>query len=347
MLELEYPGSVQPLSPHQRRFWWVNQNQTYRQEIDGGYLWSPKRKSNEGRNPFYEFMREVAPGDLVFSFKDTYIKAIGVATDFCYEAPKPDEFGTAGPNWNKVGWKVPVHWTSVLSKMRPSEHMDTLRALLPKKYSPLRPNGHGLQAVYLTAVPTSMALELGRIIGPPVDLLVKGQIGNDLTLPPPGQSRAEITSWEDHLERQIQVARNISETERTQVVKARRGQGQFRDNVLEIEKRCRVTGVDKPEHLVASHCKPWRDCDKAYERLDGENGLMLTPTIDHLFDRGFIAFESSGHLVVSPSANKDALNRMGVVTNKSVNVGTFSDGQKNYLEFHREKVFLEASVSKR
>ena len=49
------------------RYWWVNQNQTHRQELEGGYLWSPKRNANEGRNPFYEFVGEVAPGDVVFS----------------------------------------------------------------------------------------------------------------------------------------------------------------------------------------------------------------------------------------------------------------------------------------
>jgi hypothetical protein len=57
------------------RYWWVNQNQTFRQEIDGGCLWSPKRNKNGNRNPFYEFMREVAPGDIVFSFCDTRIAA--------------------------------------------------------------------------------------------------------------------------------------------------------------------------------------------------------------------------------------------------------------------------------
>lgn len=46
------------------RYWWVNQNQTYRQEIQGGYLWSPKRNANGARNPFYESMREVSPGDI-------------------------------------------------------------------------------------------------------------------------------------------------------------------------------------------------------------------------------------------------------------------------------------------
>ena len=81
------------------RYWWVNQNQTYRPEIAGGYLWSPKRNANGARNPFYEFMREVAPGDLVFSFVDTRIVAIGTVASYCYESPKPTEFGGFGLNW--------------------------------------------------------------------------------------------------------------------------------------------------------------------------------------------------------------------------------------------------------
>jgi hypothetical protein len=46
----------------------VNQNQTHRHEVEGGYLWSPKRSANGARNPFYS--------DLVFSFVDTRILAI-------------------------------------------------------------------------------------------------------------------------------------------------------------------------------------------------------------------------------------------------------------------------------
>jgi len=65
------------------RYWWVNQNQTYRQEIVGGYLWSPKRNANGARNPFYEFMREVTPGDLVFSFVDTRRVALGIVSSYC------------------------------------------------------------------------------------------------------------------------------------------------------------------------------------------------------------------------------------------------------------------------
>jgi putative restriction endonuclease len=72
------------------RYWWVNQNQTSRQEIEGGYLWSPERNANGARNPFYESMREVAPGDLVFSFVDTRIAAIGIAESYCYKIRVPN-----------------------------------------------------------------------------------------------------------------------------------------------------------------------------------------------------------------------------------------------------------------
>ncbi len=324
-----------------RRYWWVNQNQTFRQEIDGGYLWSPKRKANGDRNRFYEFMREVAPGDLVFSFKDTLIQAIGVATDYCFEAPKPADFGTAGSYWDRIGWKVPVRWTLLASRIRPASHMTTIAPLLPEKYSPLRSNGHGLQSVYLAEVPEPMALELGRLIGPPVNELVRGVQMEDTGLEAAGRERPELIEWEDHLEREVLAASALSDTERMAVVRARRGQGLFRDNVLRIERRCRITGVERPEHLVASHAKPWRDCVDATERLDGENGLMLTPSVDHLFDRGFISFEGTGRLLVSPRADAPALRRMGIDIDRAVNVGTFSDGQKRYLDAHREGVFLQ------
>lgn len=134
---------------------------------------------------------------------------------------------------------------------------------------------------------------------------------------------------------------SIGDTDREAIIRARRGQGLFKQRVMNIERRCRVTGVENPIHLVASHCKPWRDSSND-ERLDGENGLLLTPSIDHLFDRGFIGFEDSGGLIVSPVAHRPSLQRMGVETQRIVNVGGFTEGQRRFLDFHRDKVLLRA-----
>ena len=88
-------------------------------------------------------MREVAPGDVIFSFCDTRILAIGVAVSFAYECPKPAEFGAAGPNWSRIGWKVEVRFTRLNSRIRPKEHIDVLRSLLPVAIPRSRVTGTG------------------------------------------------------------------------------------------------------------------------------------------------------------------------------------------------------------
>jgi hypothetical protein len=157
----------------------------------------------------------------------------------------------------------------------------------------------------------------------------------------PTQAQAE---WEEDLAKRVEEDTRIPITEKRQVILARRGQGKFRERVSRIEHVCRITGVNRPEHLIASHCKPWRDCESNDERLDGENGLLLTPTVDHLFDHGFISFENNGDVLMSPVVHRESLKRMGIGPEERRNVGAFSDGQRRYLEFLRDLVFLEARV---
>jgi hypothetical protein len=287
------------------RYWWVNQNQTYRHEVQGGYLWSPKRNANGARNPFYESMREVAPGDLILSFMDTRILAVGIAQSYCWESPKPLEFGTSGQNWENVGWRVKVHFTELRNKVRPKDHIEILRPLLPDRYSPLQPNGNGLQSVYLTEVPTPLAEVLFGLIGAEVAPIARSA-GDVMPV-----SADDLDTWERKLEEGVADDAAIPETDRLAIIRARKGQGLFKERVGQIESRCRITGVENPAHLIASHCKPWRDSTNE-ERLNGENGLLLTPSIDHLFDRGFIGFEDNGKLIVSPVAHRPSLQRMGI-----------------------------------
>jgi putative restriction endonuclease len=68
----------------------------------------------------------------------------------------------------------------------------------------------------------------------------------------------------------------------------------------------------------------------------------MTPSIDHLFDRGFISFEDKGTLIISPVAHRPWLQRMGIDTTKVVNVGGFTSGQKQFLDFHRNSVLLQS-----
>lgn len=323
------------------RYWWVNQNQTYLHELKGGYLWSPKRSQNGRRNPFYEYMREVAPGDLVFSFSDTRIKSISVARSNAYEAPKPLEFGETGAYWEKIGWRVDLGYVRLKHAIRPAEYMQVLGPLLPKKYAPLRPNGHGLQSVYLTELPESLAVALIDLIGREARDIFLGMRLSDSAMP---NVALGLVQWEEHEVAKVVTDKTLSETTRQAVVLARRGQGLFKQNVMKRELSCRLTNVDRPEHLRASHCKPWRDSTND-ERLSGENGLLLTPDADHLFDRGFLSFDDNGDVLVSPVAHVLSLSRMGLDPSTLKNVGSFTTGQKGFLAFHRAEVFLKASLT--
>jgi hypothetical protein len=322
------------------RYWWVNQNQTYRHEVAGGYLWSPKVKRDGRRNAFYEFMREVSPGDLIFSFADTWIRTYGIAQSNAYEAPKPAEFGGVGRNWDKVGWRVDVQFHEVEKGFRPSDWIERLRPLLPQRYSPLLANGYGVQSIYLTEIPQVLALALAELLSLDALAFARSEVEQKLVVGP----SAEMVLWEEHLTKAIEQDPSVAVTERESLILARRGQGLFRRRVAAIESQCRVTGVDRPEHLRASHCKPWRDSTNP-ERLDGDNGLLLTPSIDHLFDRGFISFASDGRLLVSPVAHRPSLQRMGVPVDRDLNVGRFRAEQERFLEFHRDAVFLRAKVA--
>ena len=68
-------------------------------------------------------MTLVKSGDLIFSFCDTQIKAVGVALGPAQTADKP-EFGVAGDNWEKEGWLIPVEFTEVATHVRPKDFID-------------------------------------------------------------------------------------------------------------------------------------------------------------------------------------------------------------------------------
>ena len=237
-------------------------------------MWSPKANAN-GAQPV---LREHAPGRsrrhrlLVLRHENQG----GGSRD----GRRPDraEAGFRRRRFElvKEGWFVPVYYCGFESPLRPKDHIAILRHFLPARYSPLQVNGDGLQSVYLAEVPGPMADALIGLIGQPYYEALA-----ELTAFPSGPDVEEIDDSE--------VDSDLGPTFKEQLVKARRGQGVFRSSVLLSETECRVTGVSDAKHLRASHIKPWRDANNS-ERLNGSNGLLLSPHIDHLFDQGYIIF---------------------------------------------------------
>ncbi|MBA3285122.1 MAG: HNH endonuclease, partial [Nitrosopumilus sp.] len=132
----------------------------------------------------------------------------------------------------------------------------------------------------------------------------------------------------------------ISEIEKEQIVKSRVGQFLFRKNVEQIETECRLTNVKNKRFLIASHIKPWKECESDEEKLDGNNGLLLSPHVDKLFDKGWISFTDEGKILCANDEIKEIMKLWNLNFDKSV--GGFNDEQKKYLDYHRKAFNFES-----
>jgi hypothetical protein len=263
-------------------------------------------------------MTKIRRGDIVLSYWGSHIRAVGLASGTASSSPKPS-FRSGDPGWDDDGWFVPVDFAVLRAPIAPSERFEEIQPLLPRKYSPLNRAGKG-QTAYLFEISRTLAEFLLEWSG-------HDAIGEEQSM--------ESDDAEIDLTRYERSYAALGPTEREEVRKARRGQGAFRRNVLLYEGSCRVTGTAEPTHLVASHIKPWRDSTNA-ERLDGCNGLLLAPHVDHLFDQGWISFTNDGALLVSEKLSRNVLSEWSIP--EKIEVGPFNPRQQVFLEHHRERV---------
>ncbi len=138
--------------------------------------------------------------------------------------------------------------------------------------------------------------------------------------------------------RQLENDSTICETEKQQIIKARIGQGDFRTRVIEKYKRCIISKIDDSRILIASHIKPWISSNNN-ERISRENGLLLSPTYDRLFDNGFISFQNDGTVLLSSYFSDDNFNRVGLSKGDAFNI-MLTNTMMPFLEFHRDTIFL-------
>lgn len=279
------------------------------------------------------------------SYSGQAVRYVGRVAEFAFTAPKPAEFGTTGGYWNDEGWLLPIFWTPLATPVRPKDLIGILGPLLPERYSPIHPvSGGGNQKAYLAAIPVEVFQTVVDGVEFDREALARGGL-NSLTF----EVVTEIL--EDAVERQVAADLRLEDTLRKSVILARRGQGRFRANVEALESRCRLTGVSNPSLLIASHIKPWRLCTSADERLDGSNGLLLTPDADWLFDRGFISFEDEGAVLVSPRVDHGDIRRLGFDRSAWSSFGVsdasdqwrtepFAPDRRDYLAYHRSEVFV-------
>jgi len=125
-----------------------------------------------------------------------------------------------------------------------------------------------------------------------------------------------------------------NKTERKGLVTSRVGQGFYRQELIKkFDNKCAVTGINLEEILIASHIIPWRHSNDE-ERLDIENGILLSPLYDSLFDKNLISFQDNGDIIISKKIEDTELISL-IDINANIKI---TEGMKKYLINHRSQL---------
>ncbi len=114
----------------------------------------------------------------------------------------------------------------------------------------------------------------------------------------------------------------------------REGKDKFKKVLLSKSDKCALCRIVDP-YLVASHIKPWSRCNDS-ERLDVNNGLLLCPNHDLLFDRGYISFKKDGSILLSPLLSATIIEEFGIRSDIRL---IMNSDQKKYMKWHEENQF--------
>ena len=123
-----------------------------------------------------------------------------------------------------------------------------------------------------------------------------------------------------------------------EIRRARKGQGIYRDKMLQECPFCPITMINDERLLIASHIKPWA-VSSDDEKLDPKNGFMLSPLYDKLFDRGLMTFTEDRRIILSNWLSPKNKERLGVKDGQFIQMLPLDDARQSYMQFHRTSVF--------
>ena len=128
----------------------------------------------------------------------------------------------------------------------------------------------------------------------------------------------------------------------SRTVKARRGQDWFRMVLLaSYEGSCCITGCNTEAMLVASHIIPWSENEQ--NRLNPQNGLILSAIHDRAFEKGFLAIDEEYKILISSeflkSKNDFIKTSIASYHKQPLRTPKRFPPDPSFLKQHRESVF--------
>ncbi|MCA7883264.1 HNH endonuclease [Burkholderia contaminans] len=292
-------------------FYWVNVGLTINEVLSGNFLWAPEhtvtQSGKEQHLEHWDNVAKVKAGDLIFCCHSQRISHLAVAIKDSYSAPRPPSRSFS--EWNAGGHRVDVQLIELKTPVLRDEVSGGFMLRFDEHTSPSLFTSTGtLKQIYMAHLPKDAGAYL----------LETSQM---------------IERFEDALISDGGNGKKVSKTTRDAIVKARIGQGKFRDALLTLWKdQCSLTGLSNPDLLIASHIHAW-SLSTNVERLDPDNGLLLAPHIDRLFDRGLISFDHEGRLLIGPALSSH--DQQLLALDRYTSLRKLTAGNRKYLARHR------------
>ena len=293
-----------------RKYFWVNQSKTYHHERDLGCLWAPLLSKDGRKLHHWERMDEISQGDFILTYAKGTLMGYCVAQSSSFEQPQP-ELGQA--LWGKEGRMVEVEYFPFEKPLSREVFVPEIVNLLPSKYSPMTKGGIKGTEGYLFEVSADLCSAVMRVVGMEAEQL--------------GSTQSEVVKMKPQI--------SSGPTEKKVLASRRVTQPQFRMNLIRRwNGRCAVTGCAEVGVLTASHIVPWRHATDA-ERNDPDNGLLLSPVYDTLFDKEFISFDQKGRIKLGRMM-AGQYQALGVTGEECIE--GLTEGHLKYLARHRAKL---------
>ncbi|GEM_PF-548761 len=301
-------------------YYWVNIGDSQEEVEKHNFLWAPEYGINKNGKRFvnasWKPVPKVKSGDVIICHSSKHVVYLAQATSDAYPHQRPDT--RTYDKWKLEGFKIDVELIVLPQPIKNAEFKNEIidrfnSSCVPKLFNSRREVGEN----YMVSIPEAVA---------DIVLSAVGEAASKIHRP--------IRSDEDAAKKKKRKRKAYLERQKQAIVNARIGQGQFRKDVLELwDNTCPVTNITIPELLIASHIVSWALSDDQ-EKVDGYNGLPLSPNADKLFDKGLISFSDNGEILISPSLPIKTLNALGISEHTVINGLTGEHAY--YLGRHRE-----------
>jgi HNH endonuclease len=282
-------------------------------------IYTPGKSLVAGEDSHHRLMLDPVPGDVVVHIRAAGVKGQFIGLSTVADKPQLIRYRKRGKSSNVyyILLKDDVNFDVPLQPFKDKFGKQILKFTSSEAHYPFAKDLSLVQRGYLKkATPGLVRLFISALANKP--LLSESSY-------PPSDPESDIA--------EINSRKNIPKTTKKLLIAARLGQGGFRSS---LDKpwgdRCAIRGFSTREFLRASHIKKWSEStDK--ERLDPNNGLLLSAHLDALFDKGLISFDENGKMLVAKgvsSAERRALLRSGKLRRKPW------EELNRYLSVHRQ-----------